>query len=142
MIVPAASKAYKNWTHEGYLSLINYALKQNWQVILAGSPAPIEVELAQNLENSIKGDLCNLVGKSKLLEMLALIDQCDLVVAPDTGPTHMANAMNTPVIGYTHITILNAPVLINTKNMLFQPMKKLLRPKLVLQSKNSTGAQE
>lgn len=35
--------------------------------------------------------------------MLALIDKADLVIAPDTGPTHMANAMNTPVIGlYAH----------------------------------------
>jgi len=35
--------------------------------------------------------------------MLALLDLADLVIAPDTGPTHMANAMNTPVLGlYAH----------------------------------------
>lgn len=45
----------------------------------------------------------NLVGKSSLKEMLALLDKANLVVAPDTGPAHMANAVNTPIIGlYAH----------------------------------------
>jgi heptosyltransferase I len=35
--------------------------------------------------------------------MQALIQAADLVIAPDTGPAHMANATNTPVIGlYAH----------------------------------------
>ncbi|MDF5341462.1 glycosyltransferase family 9 protein, partial [Vibrio parahaemolyticus] len=38
-----------------------------------------------------------------ILQMLALIDKVDMVIAPDTGPAHMASAMNTPIIGlYAH----------------------------------------
>ncbi|MDF4264927.1 glycosyltransferase family 9 protein, partial [Vibrio parahaemolyticus] len=45
----------------------------------------------------------NLVGQSSILQMLALIDKVDMVIAPDTGPAHMASAMNTPIIGlYAH----------------------------------------
>ncbi len=35
--------------------------------------------------------------------MLALLKKSKLVIAPDTGPAHMAVAVNTPVIGlYAH----------------------------------------
>ncbi|MCL9777519.1 glycosyltransferase family 9 protein [Vibrio methylphosphonaticus] len=103
VIVPAASKGYKNWTAEGYVDVIEYATKLGWNIILAGSPAQIEVELGEKIEKRIASPIANLIGESSLLQMLALLDLADLVIAPDTGPTHMANAMKTPVIGlYAH----------------------------------------
>jgi len=103
VVVPAASKGYKNWTAEGYTEVITYAQAQGWQIILAGSPAKIEKDLAESIQQKLAVPVINLVGQSTLKQMLALIDKADLVIAPDTGPTHMANAMNTPVIGlYAH----------------------------------------
>ncbi|CCN47592.1 putative ADP-heptose:LPS heptosyltransferase [Vibrio nigripulchritudo MADA3029] len=103
IVVPGASKSYKNWTVAGYVELIEYVQKKGWNVILAGSPSTIEEKLAANIVKKLDGKVVNLVGKSSLMEMLSLLDQSDLVVAPDTGPVHMANAMNTPVIGlYAH----------------------------------------
>lgn len=103
VIVPAASKGYKNWTGQGYAEVIQHAVTNGWNIILAGSPAKIEVELGQTIEALTIHPLTNLIGESSLLQMLALIDLADLVIAPDTGPTHMANAMSTPVIGlYAH----------------------------------------
>lgn len=37
VVVPGASKAYKNWMAEGYAAVIEHAQQQGWQVILAGS---------------------------------------------------------------------------------------------------------
>ncbi|MDC5703129.1 glycosyltransferase family 9 protein [Vibrio europaeus] len=103
VIVPAASKAYKNWTAEGYAKLIQHAHQTGWKIILAGSPAHVELDLATQIENLIDVAVSNLVGKSSLKEMLALLDKANIVVAPDTGPAHMANAVNTPIIGlYAH----------------------------------------
>ena len=65
---------------------------------MAGSPAQIEVDLAAEIESKTQSKLNNQVGQSSLKQMLALIDCADLVIAPDTGPAHMANAVNTPVI--------------------------------------------
>lgn len=102
VIVPAASKGYKNWHSQGYSEVIKYAQSKGWNIILAGSPADIEINLAQDIEYKVE-NITNLVGQSTLKQMLALIDKADLVIAPDTGPAHMANAMNTPVIGlYAH----------------------------------------
>lgn len=103
VLVPGASKAYKNWHAEGYSQLIKHAQSKGWNVILAGSPAKVETVLASDILSHDIDKATNLVGQSSLLQMLALLDLSDLVVAPDTGPAHMANAMNTPVIGlYAH----------------------------------------
>ena len=45
----------------------------------------------------------DLVGQTNLKQLLALIGEASLVLAPDTGPTHMATIVGTPVIGlYAH----------------------------------------
>ncbi len=103
LIVPGASKAYKNWNAEGYVDVINHARAKGWNVILAGSPAQVELELAEGIQSRLKEPCLNLVGQSSILQMLALIDNVDIVIAPDTGPAHMASAMKTPIIGlYAH----------------------------------------
>ncbi|UJF17998.1 glycosyltransferase family 9 protein [Vibrio sp. SS-MA-C1-2] len=103
VVVPATSKAYKNWNAQGYADVIIDAQNKGFNVIIAGSPAPIEIDLAASIEEKLTQPVFNLVGKSSIKEMLALLDHADLVLAPDTGPTHMASAMNTPVVGlYAH----------------------------------------
>ncbi|MFH0272518.1 glycosyltransferase family 9 protein [Vibrio jasicida] len=103
LLVPGASKAYKNWNAEGYVDVINHAREKGWDVILAGSPAKVEVDLANEIQALLPEPCLNVVGESSILQMLALIDKVEMVVAPDTGPAHMASAMNTPIIGlYAH----------------------------------------
>jgi len=103
VIVPAASKSYKNWTAEGYAEVIEHVISKGFQVILAGSPAQVEVDLAVDVVSLSASPIINLVGQSSLKQMLALLKQSQLVIAPDTGPAHMAVAVNTPVVGlYAH----------------------------------------
>ncbi|WP_104026764.1 glycosyltransferase family 9 protein [Vibrio jasicida] len=103
LLVPGASKAYKNWNAKGYVDVINHARKKGWNVILAGSPAKVEVDLANEIQALLREPCLNIVGESSILQMLALIDKVEMVIAPDTGPAHMASAMNTPIIGlYAH----------------------------------------
>ncbi|ELR64002.1 Lipopolysaccharide heptosyltransferase I [Photobacterium marinum] len=103
IIVPGASKAFKNWTAEGYAKVAEYAVQRGMEVILAGSPAKVEIKLAEQVVTQCQAPLLNLVGQSSLKQMLALLAQADLVIAPDTGPAHMAVAVSTPVIGlYAH----------------------------------------
>ncbi len=103
LLVPGASKAYKNWNAEGYVDVINHAREKGWNVILAGSPAKVEVDLAERIQSLLTEPCLNLVGESSIMQMLALIDKVEMVIAPDTGPAHMASAMQTPIIGlYAH----------------------------------------
>jgi heptosyltransferase I len=41
----------------------------------------------------------NLIGKDTLPQSLALLQRADIVLSPDAGPAHLANALGTPVIG-------------------------------------------
>lgn len=103
LVCPAASKAYKNWTAEGYAKLIEHAKNKGFEVILIGSPAPIEIELANKIQQLTSKVDHNLVGQTNLEQLMALIAMADIVVAPDTGPTHMATVLGTPVLGlYAH----------------------------------------
>lgn len=103
LVCPAASKAYKNWTAEGYGALVDHAHAKGMKVILIGSPAQQERELAASIEKLTANVADNLVGKTNLVQLLALIKRAQLVVAPDTGPTHMATLVGTPVLGlYAH----------------------------------------
>ncbi|MGY5451312.1 glycosyltransferase family 9 protein [Agarivorans sp. MS3-6] len=103
LICPAASKAYKNWTIEGYVGIALYALNQGYQVSLIGSPANNEMALSEQINQACNGRLNNLCGKTSLPQLWALIDQADILISPDTGPAHMAVAVNTPVLGlYAH----------------------------------------
>lgn len=103
IVAPAASKAFKNWVAEGYAGIIEHAISKGFEVILAGGPGAIEVELGQDIERQLASPVTNLIGKTTLLQLLALEKQAALVLAPDSGPAHLANAVGTPVIGlYAH----------------------------------------
>lgn len=99
ILCPAASKAERNWTVEGYVATINHAHSKGMKVVLIGSPAAMEVKLAKEISNHTTAIDENLVGKTSLSQLLALIKSADLVVAPDTGPAHMATIVGTPVLG-------------------------------------------
>lgn len=99
ILCPSASKPERNWTTEGYVQLIEHMHQQGLKTMLIGSPAPNEVELAQQITNKTPHVDANLVGKTTLPQLLALLQCAKLVIAPDTGPAHMATLAGTPVIG-------------------------------------------
>ena len=49
-------------------------------------------------------DVVDLVGHTQLPQLMALIHAVDLVICPDTGPSHMAAALATPVIALHAVT--------------------------------------
>ena len=103
LIAPAASKAFKNWTVEGYAAVARHAIAQGFAVLLCGGPSPLEKSLGAQICALCPQPPRNLIGQTNLKQLMALIKQVQLVLAPDTGPTHMATAAGVPVIGlYAH----------------------------------------
>lgn len=103
LINPAASKPERSWLPSRYVAVIKH-LQQHWhtQVILIGGPGAHDQELTQAIEQQV--EVMNLAGKTKPAQLLALIHQADLVICPDTGPSHMAAAVSTPVIALHAVT--------------------------------------
>lgn len=103
VIVPAASARERNWQPARYAALADHAASQGFAVYLCGGPTELEKSLANDILHHCQHQPRNLVGASSLKQLFALLKAADLVVAPDTGPVHMAVAAGTPVIGlYAH----------------------------------------
>lgn len=103
-INPAASKPERSWLPERYADVIRY-LHERWQafVVLTGGPGEYDRVLADNIIKQVDIDL-DLVGQTKPKQLLALIQQADMMICPDTGPSHMATAVSTPVIALHAVT--------------------------------------
>ncbi len=96
----AASKAERTWSAQNYSDLMTKAAKKyDCQFVLTGGPAENEVALAAQIETLTEAGVTNLVGKTKHKQIAALLGEVDCLIAPDTGPAHIAVAMHTPVIG-------------------------------------------
>ncbi len=101
-INPAASKSERTWPLEYQIQLINTIHRQtHYNVVLTGGLNPVELSLAERIQQSILNPkrLLNLVGQSSLLELAALYQRVKCLIAPDTGPIHLACALGTPVVG-------------------------------------------
>ncbi|KTC64515.1 glycosyltransferase (plasmid) [Legionella adelaidensis] len=100
---PAASKPERSWSIEAYLKILQH-VKEKWQaeLVVTGGPGPLDKAFGDKLSQSI--EINNLIGKTKPKQLLALIEQADLLVCPDTGPSHMAAAVATPVIALHAVT--------------------------------------
>ncbi|ADN74362.1 glycosyl transferase family 9 [Ferrimonas balearica DSM 9799] len=98
IICASASKAERNWLPERYAEVADQLVTQGYQVLLCGGPAQHEHELARAIEAQARQPLLNLVGQTSLKSLLALLRRAKVVLAPDTGPAHMAVTQGTPVV--------------------------------------------
>ncbi|MBL4910301.1 MAG: glycosyltransferase family 9 protein [Alteromonadaceae bacterium] len=103
VISPAASKTERNWLVERYAEIADHLAERGFQVVICGGSTVKEKELAANIISLANTDIINLVAKTSLKQLLAVLKLAHLVIAPDTGPAHMAVTVSTPVIGlYAH----------------------------------------
>lgn len=100
LISPTSSHRLRNWKAERYAAVADYATHElGWRVVLCGGPSEFEREFADEILASMQSHCIDLTGKDTLKQLLALLKRADLVLAPDSGPMHMANAVGTPVLG-------------------------------------------
>ncbi|PWY54692.1 ADP-heptose--LPS heptosyltransferase [Legionella qingyii] len=112
VVNPAASKPERSWPVARYIDVLRRAReKWNVQVIITGGPIDFDKHLADQITQVIPA--INLVGKTKPKQLLALISKATVVLCPDTGPSHMATAVNTPVIALHAVTnpLISGPYL-------------------------------
>lgn len=94
------ARNWRNWSAEGYAKLIDYAW-QTYQLntLITGGNSPMEQQMVADIQTSCRTPVINAVGQTSLKALLVLIRDAQLVVAPDSGPIHMAVAMGTPPLG-------------------------------------------
>ena len=100
VISACSSHSLRNWLPDRYAAVAAHAVRRHgMQVILAGGPGPVERGMADAIRSACPEPLVDQVGKDTLPQMLALLARASALVAPDTGPAHMATMVGTPVLG-------------------------------------------
>ncbi len=102
VISPCSSHALRNWPADRYAAIADYAFREHgMRIILAGGPTSLERETGIAIERLIdrKTPIVNQIGKDTLPQLLALLSRARALLAPDSGPVHMATMVGTPVIG-------------------------------------------
>lgn len=98
LILPAtAGGSFKQWKVEYFAEVANYFIKKkDFHIIISG--APNEAETGEKLIARINttDKVLNLIGRNPLPELIALIKKVDFVLGNDSGPLHIAAALNTP----------------------------------------------
>jgi heptosyltransferase I len=100
LISPCSSHVHRNWSAERYAAVADHAIERHGMtVVLSGGPSALEASIGKAIEAAANKPLINLIGKDTLPQLVALLHRADVVLTPDSGPTHLANALGTPVIG-------------------------------------------
>lgn len=90
---------WRNWAQERYTEIIDHLHSLDVLVVLTGGPDRLEIAMAEEISETCKTAPLNLVGKTTLTQLFAVIDRAVCVIAPDTGPAHIGTVAGTPVIG-------------------------------------------
>ena len=99
LISPSSSHALRNWRAERYAAVIDHAVARGWRAVLTGGPSASERAMADQVLAHARAPLLDLTGKDTLKQLLALLARAQLLLGPDSGPMHMANAVGTKVLG-------------------------------------------
>ena len=99
VISPCSSHERRNWYADRYAAVADHAAAQGWRIVLCGGRSDLERRTADAIIGAMRAPALDLVGKDTLKQLPALLARADLVMTPDSGPMHIANAMGTRVLG-------------------------------------------
>ncbi len=99
LISPCSSHLRRNWYPDRYAAVADHAADQGWRVVLCGGRSALERSTTDAVMAAMRAPALDLVGRDTLKQLPALLERADLVMTPDSGPMHIANAMGTKVLG-------------------------------------------
>ena len=99
LVSPCSSHVLRNWRPDRHAALADHAVEAGWRVVLCGGRSALERETADAILAAMNHPALDLVGKDTLKQLPALLARGDLLVTPDSGPMHIANAMGIKVLG-------------------------------------------
>ena len=103
-VAPGSVRATKKWPKKYFAELTQKLKKENIVTFFIGNVEETQlceeiIELGQN------DSTVNMAGELSLLESAALIEKLDLMLANDSAPLHIANAVNTDVFAFFGPTV-------------------------------------
>ncbi len=88
----------KHWKKERFAEVADRLTeKRNAKILILGGEA--EKDICESVKRSMKNPAINTCGKTTLLQFAALAGICNLVIANDGGPLHIAVTMGARTVG-------------------------------------------
>jgi heptosyltransferase I len=89
----------RNWYPDRYAAAWSATAAKGWRIVLCGGRSELERSTTDAIVAAMKAPALDLVGKDTLKQLPALLERAALVMTPDSGPMHIANAMGSKVLG-------------------------------------------
>lgn len=99
LVSPCSSHALRNWRPDRYAAVADHAASRGWRVVLCGGRSEFERTMGNAILAAVKSPVLDLIGQDSLEQLPALLGRGDLLLTPDSGPMHIANAVGTKVLG-------------------------------------------
>ena len=99
LVSPCSSHVVRNWRYDRYAAVADHAAARGWRVVLCGGRSALEREAGDAILSAMREPALDLIGRDTLKQLPALLARADLLLTPDSGPMHIANAMGTKVLG-------------------------------------------
>jgi heptosyltransferase I len=97
-VVVGTSRVEKNWTADRYARLLEEVeSRHGLRPVLVGGPSGVERRIADQILADTGARVVDALGDD-VRRLVWLIDGSALVVSPDTGPLHIARALDKPVV--------------------------------------------
>lgn len=94
----AAYGSAKCWLPERFRELVLRLLEQYPRLKIVFFGDRQGVSLVEQICRGLPKNVVNLAGQTTLREMMALVQRCHLFLTNDSGPMHVASALNVPLI--------------------------------------------
>lgn len=96
-LFPGAGWKLREWMPERFAAIGDKLVTQfNAKVVLFGGPN--DIDIVNLITNTMDEYAYNLAGKLNLRDLASCVEKCNLFVSNDTGPMHIATAVNTPTV--------------------------------------------
>jgi ADP-heptose:LPS heptosyltransferase len=99
LVHPGASDIRRRWPPENFGQLTDFLVEKGYHVCITGLDWEREVVDAVFKSIQNKGRVQDLSGKLSLSGMVGITSMADIVVSNDTGPLHVARALQAPSVG-------------------------------------------
>lgn len=97
---PCSSHPLRNWSPERHAAVADHAAREHgYRIVLCGGRSELERRTADAILSAMKEPALDLTGRDTLKQLMALLERADILLGPDSGPVHIANALGTKVVG-------------------------------------------
>jgi lipopolysaccharide heptosyltransferase I len=92
VLLPGTNWPTKRWPGEYFAALVE-PLRERFGLRSVAAGGPGDAELARQIPGAL-----DVTGKTNLRQLVALLERAAVVVANDSGPTHIASALGRPLV--------------------------------------------